>query len=92
MKKWNLTIENDVPMPSTRSSKHEEKQQIRSIFHQMKEGQSVFVEHDMLGHETLRAVTKEDEFSSYKFIMRIQDEPVRGARVWVKKIFENGKG
>jgi hypothetical protein len=79
-------VEKNIPIPSNRSRKGEEKEELSKVLILLKDGESVFVEHEVIGITSVRPIVKEIRAKTpdRKFVVKVQVEPIKGVRIWAK--------
>lgn len=79
-------VEKNIPMPTNTSRKVEEKDELTKVLLLLNEGESVFIEHEIIGIASIRPVIKElrEKTPNKKFILKAQEEPIKGVRIWAK--------
>lgn len=80
-------VEENVELPQASSYKRgREKEELRKVLTELKNGQSVFVEHVLLSSASVDALVKElkEQYSDRTFIKKKALTPVKGIRIWSK--------
>jgi len=80
-------VEKNIPIPSG-GRKATEKEELSKVLMLMNDGESIFVEHDVIAIYSIRPILKElqPKMINRKFVIKTQEAPIKGARIWVKQL------